>query len=273
MNALVTIPPWFRESTDSFPKVFPSPKPGSVANSPVGSTQRTGVCFISIDDNEIHNLRKLCDEVFGEENFVGQLTVVNNLKGRNDKRNIATCHEYLLIYGKPEFIAKGLPLTDEQLAMYNKQDKSGNKYQLRDLRRRGGNDRKEDRPKMFFPIYFNEQTGECSLEKQDGWVEILPLRGDGTDGRWRWGKERVSSNLNMLEPKYSNISQRWGVEYRIYLNPTLNAPEDDEEDTEERDSKSKSFWIGGELSTDVAKREYKKLLGNIAFDFPKQLNL
>lgn len=57
-----------------------------------------GVIFMSIDDGEIGNLRAICDEIFGESNFVADLTVVNNLKGRNDKKYIARANERLLMY-------------------------------------------------------------------------------------------------------------------------------------------------------------------------------
>ena len=231
-----------------------------------------GVIFISADDNEISNLQKMCNEVFGEDNFISQISVVNNLKGRNDRKNVAPCHEYLLIYGKPDFEANGLPLTDEQKAAFDKVDKDGNKYQLRDLRKRGQGDRREDRPNMFFPIYYDAERGECSLDYHDGWVEIYPYRGDGSDGRWRWGKERVLNNLSILEAKQIRNSNKWGVEYRVYLNSTLNHTNDDQDD-EERDSKSKSFWNGPELSTDVARRQMKSLFGNAVFDFPKSYEL
>ncbi len=236
-----------------------------------------GAIFISIDDHEQDNLKKICDEVFGESNFIAKIAVVNNLKGRNDSKDVATCHEYLLIYGKSEFSAGGMPLTDEQRASFDKVDEKGNAYQLRDLRKRGRPDRREDRPNMYFPIYYNEKTNECSLEYHDGWIEIFPLRGDGTDGRWRWGRERVAANLSILEPKYSNIAGRWGIQHRVYLNPSLNPAtasdeEDDEAEAEERSSKSKSFWIGGELSSDVGRRQIKKLFGTAYFDYPKSVD-
>ena len=60
-----------------------------------------GVIFISIDKNEIHNLRKICDEIFGEENFIEEITVINNPRGR-DYGGIANMHEYLLVYKKSE---------------------------------------------------------------------------------------------------------------------------------------------------------------------------
>lgn len=236
-----------------------------------------GAIFISIDDHEQENLKKMCDDIFGESNFVGKIAVVNNLKGRNDKKDIATCHEYLLIYGKSEFVASGLPLTEEQRQSYDKTDENGNAYQLRDLRKRGRPDRREDRPNMYYPIYYNENTKECSLEKHDGWIEIFPLRGDDSDGRWRWGRERVKANLSILEPRYSNVAKRWGVQHRVYLNPNLNPAnifdEDEESDSlAERSSKSKSFWIGGELSSDVGRRQLKNLFGTAFFDYPKSVN-
>ena len=233
-----------------------------------------GVIFISIDDNEQENLKKCCDEVFGESNFVGKIAVVNNLKGRNDRKDIATCHEYLLIYGKSEFAANGMPLTDEQKARFDKVDENGSAYQLRDLRKRGRPDRREDRPNMYFPIYYNLETKKCSLVEEPNAVAIYPIRGDGSDGRWRWGKERVAANLAILEPRYSSIAKRWGIEHRVYLNPSLNPVNLDEEDTEdtERSSKSKSFWIGGELSNDVGRRQLKTILGAAYFDYPKSID-
>ena len=233
-----------------------------------------GVVFISIDDNEQENLKKCCDEVFGESNFVGKIAVVNNLNGRNDRKDIATCHEYILIYGKSEFAANGMPLTDEQKAQFDKVDENGSAYQLRDLRKRGRPDRREDRPNMYFPIYYNLETKKCSLVEEPNAVAIYPIRGDGSDGRWRWGKERVAANLAILEPRYSSIAKRWGIEHRVYLNPSLNPVNLDEEDTEdtERSSKSKSFWIGGELSNDVGRRQLKTIFGAAYFDYPKSID-
>lgn len=234
---------------------------------------KDGVIFISIDDNEQAYLKTLCDFIFGEDNFVGQLSVVNNLKGRNDKKNIATCHEYLLMYGKEHFEAKGLPLTEEQKAEFDKIDEKGNRYKLRDLRKRGQGDKREDRPNMFFPLYYNPDTKECSINPIEGSVEIIPLRGDKSEGRWRWGFDTVKKSISILEPYYSKISGKWGVNYRVYLNPSLNPVSDIEEDEEERDSKSKSFWNAPEFSTDVAKRSYKELIPNADFDYPKPVAL
>ena len=78
-----------------------------------------GVIFVSIDDNECHNLRQLLNELFGEENFVADIVAVNNLKGRNDKAHIATAHERLLIFKRPTFTEVGLELTEKQKQEYS----------------------------------------------------------------------------------------------------------------------------------------------------------
>ena len=239
-----------------------------------------GVIFISIDEHEVDNLRKLCNEVFGEENFVGQVAVVNNLKGRNDKKNLAACHEYLLVFSKTSFLAGGLPLTDEQRAQYSETDEYGEKYTLRDLRKRGSGDRREDRPNMFFPIYLNQESKTFSLTKTtETDVEILPFRGDGSDGRWRWGKERVAANLALLESRFTDRSQRWGLSYRVYLNPGKalaivgGEPEAEDDEDDERTSKAKSVWIGPEFSTDIARRTFKAILPDADYDYPKPVEL
>jgi adenine-specific DNA-methyltransferase len=62
--------------------------------------RQDGVIFISIDDNEVHNLRLLCNEIFGEENYIGQLSVENNPKGRKNSEFISVSHDYCLIFAK-----------------------------------------------------------------------------------------------------------------------------------------------------------------------------
>ena len=248
-----------------------------------------GAICVSVDDHEISNLKKICDEIFGEEKHVATITVINNMKGRNDKANVATCHEYLVIYGNIDFTSYGLPLSDEQLEQYKFTDENGKKYALRDLRKRGRPDRREDRPNMFFPVFFNQKKKSCSLKKQNADdVEIVPLRGDGSDGRWRWGLDRVTKNISFLHPKYNDSKKRWSIEHRVYLDTTVVADDEDDDvqtDLENvnddavevddgdqdfsRTSKSKSFWWGGEISTDVANRAFKRQFDGLNPDYPK----
>jgi adenine-specific DNA-methyltransferase len=241
--------------------------------------RRDGLLIISIDDKELHNLRVVANDLFGEENFVATVNVVTNMKGRNDKKHIAACHEYIVIYAGSEFISNGLPLTEEQKAAFKHIDFDGNKYALRDLRKRGGPDKREDRPNMFFPIYWDETTDKCTLEQPSASaVKILPYRGDGAEGCWRWGKEKVQLHLDWLKAKRSGKTGRLDVEHRLYLdaNIALDTEEDQDEEDEgvvERTSKPKSVWIGGEFSSDSGKRALKELLPGTTFDFPKSVEL
>lgn len=242
-----------------------------------------GAIFISIDDAEVENLRMLCDEIFGPENFRAMVSVINNLKGRNSKRDVATCHEYLLIYSKSDAgKLAGLPLTPQQRAQFKYKDDRGEQYALRDLRKRGGPDRREDRPHMAFSIFFDTTAKKCALVRTHaGEIEIAPTKGDGTAGRWRWGKKRVSDALHILEPRQGSKG-RWDVDVRVYLRPDvapLAEPSDDEEDdfegeeeALERSSKPKSFWVGPEISSDAGKRSFKKLLPDCEYDYPKAVD-
>ncbi|HOY54413.1 MAG TPA: site-specific DNA-methyltransferase, partial [Opitutaceae bacterium] len=245
---------------------------------------QNGAMFFSIDEKELHHLRAVANELFGEENFVADVTVVTNLKGRNDKKHVAACHEHIVIYAKPSFVSIGLPLTEEQRAAYKYRDEQDRPYALRDLRKRGGPDKREDRPRMFFPIYWNPASRSCSLErKQPEDVEIFPYRGDGSEGRWRWGSDKVRAHLPWMHPKHSTKSGRWDVEHRVYLDPAIRidaqivVDDDEEEDEEdevfERTSKPKSIWLGGEFSTDSGKRALKRHLPGDTFDFPKSVEL
>jgi len=83
-----------------------------------------GVIFISIDDNEIHNLRKLCDEVFGEENFISGLIWERAYSPKNDAKFISNSHDYVLMYAKniSDFVIGRLERTDEANARYKNPD-------------------------------------------------------------------------------------------------------------------------------------------------------
>src|SRR5690606_13980546 len=116
-----------------------------------------GVIFISIDDNEVANLRLLLDEIFGEGNFIGTIAIQSNPRGRHLEKHIATSHETIIIYAKnfDEAIINKSPLTEEQKKEYNQSDENGN-YRLLGLRKRGAFSRREERPNLHYPIYYSE---------------------------------------------------------------------------------------------------------------------
>jgi adenine-specific DNA-methyltransferase len=119
--------------------------------------QEDGVIFISIDEHEVSNLRKLCDEIFGEENIIGVIANVNNPKGRSDDKFIATAHEYLMVYAKNKDEAAWLGFEPEEkvIKRYRKSD-GEKKFREIDLRKTGDADLREDRPEMFYYFYYDE---------------------------------------------------------------------------------------------------------------------
>lgn len=214
----------------------------------------SGSLWVTCDDHEIHRLRHILDEIFGDKSFVGIFVVENNRKGRNDKENVALTHEYMIVYSNDEYLSRGLELTDDQLSEFDQLDANGRRYSTRDLRKRGSEDRREDRETMFFPIYWDKDKNTLSMEKtSSNMVEIIPKRGDNTDGRWRWGRERVSRNLDILIPRESKSGRR-DVEYMVFLD------EADDVNSGSR-KKPKSVWLGPEYSTDHATGLIKDIFG------------
>ena len=158
-----------------------------------------GVIFISIDDNEQMNLKLILDEIFGESNFLGEITVVNNPRGR-DYGGIANMHEYLLVYQKSsEANLNNLKQPDKVFPL---QDRISG-FELRELRNRNIAFNKDNRPNLYYPFYINENREldngllEISLEAKDGFVSILPKESQGVQTVWRWGKEKAKENLNI----------------------------------------------------------------------------
>ena len=85
-----------------------------------------GVIFISIDDNEVTNLRRLCDEVFGEENFVAQVVWQKKYAATNDSKGFSTTHDYIVVYQKSSSFNRNLlPRTEEQNKPYKNDDNDG----------------------------------------------------------------------------------------------------------------------------------------------------
>lgn len=183
-----------------------------------------GAIFISIDENEITNLRKLCDEVFGEDNFLGTIANVNNPKGRSDDKFIATAHEYIVIYSKNIVNAStyGFDPDDKITKRYNKVDSVGKVYREIDLRKTGDSDRREDRPDMFYYFYFDESTGALRVSKEklsrtDSEIEIYPVKDDGSEGRWRWGFTTALQKIDSVYAKFMPARKIWGIFEKDYL--------------------------------------------------------
>ncbi|SFV71776.1 Type III restriction-modification system methylation subunit [hydrothermal vent metagenome] len=223
-----------------------------------------GVIFISIDDNEVSQLKLLCDEVFGEENFISQMSIVNNIAGRSDSKDIAIAHEYALVYQKTDiYTSLGITLNEKQLLEYRFEDIHG-KYRKQGLRKRGSNSRREDRPNMYYPIYFNENTKEISLDKKlKNDIEILPRLSNGDDGCWRWGKDTLLNKIEFLEVGFVKKREEYDLNEKVYLNQNGNT----------KRTKLKSYLFDSKYTSDTATKILGEILPNKIFTSPKSLHM
>ncbi len=159
-----------------------------------------GVIFISIDDHEVKNLKNICDEIFGANNFIAQIALLCNPKGRSQDKYIANCHEYLLIYSK-KFLPTGslsIPKTREEIENdYSLIDSNGNLYREIELRNTHRDFGRFNRPKLYYPLYVNK-NGEVSVNKFEDTTPVFPDWDDGFEGCWTWGREKAQAECNLL---------------------------------------------------------------------------
>lgn len=222
---------------------------------------KDGAIFISIDDNEHAYLKLLCDEIFGGNNFVGNIAVVNNFKGRSDDKFIATAHESLLIFQKGNFITNGVEIPNEYSTEYKEKDDVGS-YRLLGLRKRGSNSREIDRPNLFYPIYFDKKNNKISLDRNDNLIEIVPKLSNGENGNWRWSKETLAKRLDEIEIRIVKTRNEYDVFQKDYL----------EKEGVNKRIKPKSFWHGSEFSSESGTLQLKKIFQEKTFDTPKSVD-
>ena len=176
-----------------------------------------GVIFISIDENEVENLKKICNEVFGEINFLTCVTRATGTPTGGGFDGLVNEMDYMLIYAKSiaHTSINGLPMSDEDSKIYDQQDERG-RYLIRPLRRTGGEDRREDRPTMFFPI-----------TAPDGTL-VYPIGPTGYESRWICSPETAKrmENDGLLAWKTSKKdgTKKWTVYQKFYLENRTKAP-------------------------------------------------
>lgn len=220
-----------------------------------------GVIFISIDDNEAFNLKEICDEVFGSGNFVAQLAVQLNPRGRNLDRYVAKTHESVLIYVRDYLNTAsilGIEKEGKMVDEYNKTDERG-AYRLIGLRNRNQAFNPVTRPNLYYPLYVNPCTRAVSTVKTDSFTdEVFPDTPDGIKTCWTWMKKKVESENNLI------TAERTGSEWRIYRKDYLIS-----EDGTTATTLVKSLWTENTINNDYGKKAIKELFGANVMSFPK----
>lgn len=207
-----------------------------------------GVIFISIDDNEVSNLRGVCDEIFGNTNFIAQFTRKGS-GGRQDSRYYAIVHEYILCYAKnANFFESGKMIkNDEVYPFYD--EKLGKKYKTQLLRKWGENSRRSDRPNLYYPI-----------PDPDG-NDFYPMLSEKEEGCWRWGKNTMFANIEKGLVEFKKRNGQW-IAYEKILEP------------EEGKFKTKLYTsVIDDISNNTGAALIKKLFNEKVFDYPKPIDL
>lgn len=207
-----------------------------------------GLIFISIDDNEQSNLRSLCDEIFGEDNFVDPIIWKKRYGGGAKEKYLVALHEYTLVYCKNKDALDNLyiPLTQEGIDRYYKSEdehvKIRGPYRTHPLEAMKSFDLREN---LNFPIPAPDGTN------------VWPKR------QWRWGQERVEQALSVNEIEFTKNKDGWVLSSKQYLR---------DENGEIR--KTKPFNIIDDVYTQHGTNEIVTLFGDAKiFDFPKPSEL
>lgn len=183
-----------------------------------------GFIAISIDNVELFNLKSICDEIFGANNFIAEIACVNNPKGRSDDKYIATAHEHVVLYRKGEIEIGQFEPEEKVLKRYREVDENGDKFRAIDLRKTGDEDLRTDREEMFYPFFYNKNTGDLVVgdvkdKTPDGYIRIEPMKTKKIEGRWRWGKydKSMKEGFENLIARFMPQKKKWSIFEKDYL--------------------------------------------------------
>ena len=221
-----------------------------------------GVIFISIDDNEVHSLRKLCDEIFGEINFQG-IFVINSTPNARDYGHIGKMHEYALFYSRDHqmCITNQLPELDKD---FKYSDKKGG-FNIHPLYNSNEAFHSKNRPNLYYPIYIDpskkigDDFYEISLEQGPGKIEVFPPKSvkNKVQFVWRWGKEKANQNLNAEIIGYKTGDNEYRIVQKMRHTTKI----------------IRSLLTDKKYSSRRGTAEVEELFGAKIFSFPKPISL
>ena len=221
-----------------------------------------GVIFISIDDNEQANLKMACDEVFGEENFIGNF-IVNTTPNGRDYGHMAKQHEFCLFYSK--LVEKTeTNLLPNVTKKFNFSDSIGG-FNIHPLYNSNESFHKENRPNLYYPFYLKKDSRdengfyEISLEKTHDSIEIYPPKSQKNRIQfvWRWGKDKSKLNLNKEIIGYKTIDGKYRIVQKMRKDEKL----------------IRSLFSDKQITSRKGTECAEKIMGGKYFDFPKPVHL
>ncbi|TRZ94938.1 site-specific DNA-methyltransferase [bacterium] len=219
-----------------------------------------GFIAIAIDHNELHSLISICDEIFGETNRLGVITVVHKPEGRNQEKFFGTSNEFMLVYSKNKDFASfnKVAIDNDIKDRFDKIDEYGN-YRLKNFIRLtdGKYSLRESKPNFYYPIYVSSDLKKFSLKKSENYEEVFPIASQGVERTWKTTKDT-----------FLERAQKGDI-VAIKENNSISLYEKLRED-----QVIKTHWIKKEYhSYHFGTKLLEALLNAKTFDFPKSINL
>lgn len=223
-----------------------------------------GIIVISIDDDGNAYLKILLDEIFGFENFIGNLPTIMNLKGNNDEYAFSGTHEYTLVFAKNKDKSTfyEFPIDEYEMLQDWEEDNIGFYKQGANLKSTGVNAPREKRPNLFFPIFIDSNNkvyvtddNKKPITYTGGLETIYPIT-DGKEMSWRWSKNKFINKNNDVIVSRNNGSISLYKKQRPKLDdlPT---------------KKPKTIFYKPEYSSGNGTEQMKNLFGEKVFKNPK----
>lgn len=218
-----------------------------------------GFIAIAIDHNELGYLITLTDEIYGQENRLGIISVVNNPMGRNQAKFFSTINDFMIVYAKNVEFAQfnNVILNEDFLKTFDREDELG-KYKLQNFIRVGGGDSnlKVNKPSFWYPIYVSPNLDEITLDKKENFFEIYPITSSGQERTWKLSKNSTKNILHeLIAVKESNGIINIFQKYRV-----------------EKGQKVTTIWNDKKYNANHnGIRLLEKIIGNKNFSFPKSL--
>ena len=154
-----------------------------------------GIIFISINDKEQENLKKICDEIFGNSNFIACIprkTGAGNAAARGNAI-LRKPFDYILLYKKSDSCILRRKLVGQYEYKYS--DDYG-AYRLGQYQATGSDATRDARPSLYYPIYVDKNGKLSTVHKEDAVKTILPKKIKGEDGRWMWKPDKFNQDNN-----------------------------------------------------------------------------
>ncbi|MGO2334061.1 site-specific DNA-methyltransferase [Providencia sp.] len=177
----------------------------------------SGSIWITLDENESHRMKLLCDEIFGEDNFVSHMIWEKVYSSRMDSSGFSKDFDSILVFAKDkdEINFNTITVNQGEKQFTYIDPLNGKKARLRSLRKEGSNSRRIDRPNTFYAIPASDGS------------DIFPIKPDGSEGTWRWDKKKVLAELGKEDSQLliqKSKNGEWEVLVKQYFEGEIEKP-------------------------------------------------